>query len=96
MRPGGRVVLVGRVTTPNGRKVAIRLLRRGRWTRARTVRQAADGSFRARLRLRRVGAARPRLKLQRARLPRGVRKLVLRAQVPRVGRSARVRLRVRR
>jgi hypothetical protein len=100
VRPGGRVVLVGRVSAPNGRKVRIKLRRSRRWATARAVRQAADGSFRVRLRLRRlaraVGGGRAPLALQRVRLPRQTRKLVLRAQVPRVGRSAPVRVRLRR
>jgi hypothetical protein len=98
VRPGGRVVLAGRVSPPTRRKVRIRLRRPGGWATARAVRQLRDGSFRVRLRLRRRAPATRRapLALQRVRLPRGVRKLVLRAQVPGVGRSAPVRVRVRR
>jgi len=101
VRPGGRVVLVGRVTGSNRRKVRLALRLRKGWRIARAVRQRRDGSFRVGLRLRRLaratatGRAR-RLALQRVRLPRGARKLVLRAQVPGVGRSAPVRVRVRR
>jgi hypothetical protein len=100
VRPGGRVVLMGRVARPNGRKVRLKLRRRGRWVATRAVRQRAGGSFRARLRLRRLPhasrAGRTPLTLQRTRLPRRVRKLVLAAHVPGVGRSAPVRVRVRR
>jgi hypothetical protein len=100
VRPGGRVVLVGRVSPPGARKVRIKLRRRGRWASVRAVRQAADGRFRARLRLRRLGSRaatrRKPLALRRVRLPRQARKLVLRAQVPRVGSSAPVRVRLRR
>jgi hypothetical protein len=96
VRPGGRVVLVGRVSLPGKRKVRIKLRRRGRWATVRAVRQAGDGRFRVRLRLRRLGSGRRPLALRRVRLPRQARKLVLRAQVPRVGTSSRVRVRVRR
>lgn len=99
VRPGGRVVLVGRVSDPGKRKVRITLRRRGGWARVRAIRQARDGSFRVRLRLRRMAHTSKRrapLALQRLRLPRQARRLVLRAQVPGVGRSAPVRVRVRR
>lgn len=96
VRPGGRVVLAGRVSLPGKRKVRIKLRRRGRWATVRAVRQAGDGRFRVQLRLRRLGSGRRPLALRRVRLPRQARKLVLRAQVPRVGTSPRVRVRVRR
>jgi hypothetical protein len=100
VRPGGRVVLVGRVSVPGRRKVRIMLRRRGAWARVRAVAQGREGRFRARLRLRRLGGKaayrRAPLALQRVTLPRRAGRLVLRAQVPGVGRSPRVRVRVRR
>ena len=91
VRPGGRVVLVGRVSVPGSRKVRLMLRRRGGWARVRAVRQSSNGRFRTRLRLRRAPLA-----LRGLRVPRQTRKLVLRAQVPGVGRSAAVRVRLRR
>ena len=99
VRPGGRVVVVGRVSAPGSRKVRIMLRRRGRWARVRAVRQASNGRFRAGLRLRRLAGrstGRAPLALRGLRLPRHARTLVLRAQVPGVGRSPAVRVRLRR
>jgi Right handed beta helix region len=100
VRPGGQVVLVGRVSVPGKRKVRIEIRRRGGWANVRAVRQRSDGGFRTRLRLRRMArtsaTGRKRLALRRVRLPRHARRLVLRAQVPGVGRSAPVRVRLRR
>jgi hypothetical protein len=65
----------------------------------RAVRQAGTGRFHAGLRLRRLGrrsTGRAPLALRGLRVPRQARKLVLRAQVPGVGRSAPVRVRLRR
>ena len=100
VRPGGRVVLEGRVSVPGRRKVRIMVRRRGGWARARAVVQGGDGRFRTRLRLRRVArkaaGGRAPLVLHRLSLPRRVARIVLRAQVPGVGSSNRVRVRVRR
>ena len=99
VRPGGRVVLVGTVSVPGSRKVRIMLRRRGGWARVRAVRQASNGRFRTGLRLRRLAdrsTGRAPLALRGLRIPRQARKLVLRAQVPGVGRSASVRVRLRR
>ena len=101
VRPGGRVVLTGRVAGAGSRKrVRIQVRKKKRWARVRAVRPKLDGTFRTALRLRRLahessGAGAP-LALRRVRLPRRVRTLVLRADVQGVGRSAAVRVRVRR
>ena len=99
VRPGGRVVLVGAVTVPGSRKVRIMLRRRGGWARVRAVRMASNGRFRTGLRLRRLAGrstGRAPLALRRLRIPRQARRLVLQARVPGVGRSASVRVRLRR
>ena len=100
VRPGKRVRLAGRASAPGTQKVRILLKRRGRWKRVAAVRQARDGRFRSRLRLRRLArraaAGRSRLALRGARLPRRARRVVLRAQVRGVGTSAAVRVRIRR
>jgi len=97
VRPGGRVVLVGSVSVPGSRKVRIMLRRRGGWARVRAVRQASNGRFRTGLRLRRLAnpsTGRAPLALRGLRVPRQARRLVLRAQVPGVGRSPAVRVRL--
>jgi Right handed beta helix region len=99
VRPGGRVVLAGAVSVPGSRKVRIMLRRRGGWARVRAVRMAGNGRFRTGLRLRRLAgrsSGRAPLALRRLRIPRQARRLVLHAQVPGVGRSASVRVRLRR
>jgi len=99
VRPGGRLVLVGSVSVPGSRKVRIMLRRRGGWARVRAVRQASNGRFRTGLRLRRLAkpsTGRAPLALRGLRVPRQARRLVLRAQVPGVGRSSAVRVRLRR
>jgi Right handed beta helix region len=98
VRPGGRVVLIGKVTSASRRKVRILLRRKRRWARVRAVAQRPDGGFRTGLRLRRLAhaSARGRLAVGGLRLPRRTRVLVFRAQVRGVGRSAPVRVRVRR
>jgi hypothetical protein len=99
VRPGGRVVLVGRVSVPGSQKVRIMLRRRGGWARVRAVRMTSNGRFRAGLRLRRLAGGstgRAPLALRRLRIPRQARRLVLHARVPGVGRSMSVRVRLRR
>jgi Right handed beta helix region len=101
VRPGGRIVLTGRVAESGFRKrVRIQLRVKRRWVRVSAVAQKAGGRFRTGLRLRRLArkanASRAPLALRRVRLPRRVRTLVLRAQVRGVGRSAPVRVRLRR
>jgi hypothetical protein len=98
VRPGGRIVLSGRVAPASRRKVRIVLRRKRGWVRVQALAQARDGSFAGGLLLRRLAraAGRPRLAVRRVRVPRRVRALVLRAAVPGVGRSAPVRVRVRR
>lgn len=94
VRPGGRVALKGRVSVPTRRKVRIKLRRNRRWVRVRSVARAADGNFGTRLKVRR--RARGAVLGRRTRLPRRTRVLVFRAEVPGVGRSRAVRVRLRR
>ena len=96
VRIGGRFVLAGNLAAGvSARRVVIEVRRRGAWARVRDARLRAGGRFRVvlRLRTRRDPA---RLRLGAATLPRGMRTLKLRARAPGAGRSAIVRLRVRR
>ena len=95
VRPGGRIRLAGRVLVASHRQVRIKLRRRGRWVRVRAVARAGDGTFRTRLKVRRQGRGRA-VALRRVRVPRRVRVLVFRAEVPGLGRSRAVRVRLRR
>jgi hypothetical protein len=99
VRAGGRIALTGRVAAPGSRRqVRIQLRLKRRWVRVRAVAQKVDGRFRTRLRIRKLAhkANSMPLALRRVRLPRRARTLVLRAHVPGVGRSAPVRVRLRR
>jgi hypothetical protein len=98
VRVGRRIVLTGRVragvSVAAGARVAIDARGKRRWAPARRVRIGPHRRFRVRLRLR--GRRLARLALAGARLSPHVRTLRLRARLPGVGRSAIVRVRVRR
>ena len=97
VRVGGRFVLSGKLAKgATASRIVIEVRRRGRWVPVRRARLRAAGRFRVVLRLRRRSRPTPRLVLGAARLPLGMRTLKLRAQAPRIGRSAIVRLAIRR